>query len=88
MKPMFRKILLMTAVGAAALALSGCVYYPGYGYGYGGYGGYGYGGGYYAPPVSGSVTLGGGWWGGGDDWGDGGGDWGDGGGWRGGDERH
>jgi hypothetical protein len=41
-------------VAAVALGLSGCVYDPYYGYGYG-YPGY------YAPPVAGSVFIGGGW---------------------------
>ena len=42
-------------VAAVALGLSGCVYDPYYGYGYG-YPGY------YAPPVTGSVYIGGGGW--------------------------
>jgi hypothetical protein len=37
----------LIALTLSAAALSGCVYYPSYGYG--GYGGYGYG--YAAPPV-------------------------------------
>jgi hypothetical protein len=42
-------------VAAVALGLAGCVYpdpYYGYGYGYPGY---------YGPPVTGSVFIGGGW---------------------------
>lgn len=90
MKPVIRKVLLTGVAGLAAIALSGCVYYPrSYGYGYGG----GYGDGYYAAPayvappvVSGSVTLGGWWWGGGDHdrggWQRHGWGWGDHDGWR------
>lgn len=80
MKPIYRKGLLTAAAIVAALGLSGCVYYPDYGYGYG----YGYPA-YAAPPVAGSISIGTGWgggWGGG--WGDR--DW-HGGGWGRGDER-
>ncbi|MGC9269985.1 hypothetical protein [Acidiphilium sp.] len=85
MKPILRKGLVLLAAGAAAIGLSGCVYYPS-SYGYGG--GYGYPA-YVAPApvVSGSLFLGGGYWGGGwggdhDGWGGGRGGWG-GGGWGG-----
>ena len=60
-----RIVVRAAAVGAALLALSGCVAYPagpyyGNGYGYG----YGYAPGYYAaPPVAGRVYIGGGGWG-------------------------
>ena len=45
-----------------ALSLAGCVYYPGYGGGYGGGGAA-----YYAPPVYGSFNFGGGGYHGHDD---------------------
>lgn len=64
----FRKtsLGLMAALALAGMSLSGCVVYPsGYGYGYG------YAPAYYAPPVYGSVVVGGGWGG----WGGGGGRW-------------
>lgn len=71
MKPLLHKGLMIIAVGMAAIGLSGCVYYPDYGYGYG-YPSY------VAPPVvSGNVVFGGGWGGG---WDRGG--WGDRGDWR------
>ncbi|MDD2878249.1 MAG: hypothetical protein PHT60_08730 [Acidiphilium sp.] len=75
MKPILRKGLVLVAAGVAAIGLSGCVYYPsGYGYGYG----YGYPA-YVAPApvVTGSVVIGGGYWGGwGRGWGGGYGGWG------------
>ena len=75
-----RHLLTLLLLGGA-LALGGCVAYPG---GYYGSPAYGYAG----PPVTVGVGGGWGWWGG--DWGRGGDDWGDGGdgggdrGWHGG----
>lgn len=73
MKPAIRKIFMLVAASLVAGSLGGCVYYPN------DYYGYGYGGGYYAypaytapPAVSGSVTIGGWWWGGHRRWGWGG----------------
>lgn len=79
MKPILRKGLVLVAVGAAAIGLSGCVYYPStYGYGYGGgYPAYSAPA-YVAPPVvTGSLFFGGGWGGGGyrGGWGDRDGGW-------------
>jgi len=60
----FRKrVAAVALIGAALLSLGGCVVYPG-GYGYGGYAPA-----YYAPPVYGSIFIGGGgWYGGGGRW--------------------
>lgn len=59
-----RKFTVAAALIVAALGLSGCVYYPAYGYPYStAYAP--------APPVYGSLTIGGGWYGG---WGGDGGD--------------
>jgi hypothetical protein len=85
MKPILRKTLLLVLVSAAAIGLSGCVYYPStYGYGYGG----GYTAPVYvapAPVVTGGIFLGGGYGGGYDrGWGGGGYGRGYGGGWGGG----
>ncbi len=63
-RPRSRAARALLLVGAL-LALSGCVYEPGYGYGYG----YGYAG----PPVI--VSPGWGWWGHGDGWHGGWGGW-------------
>jgi hypothetical protein len=92
MRQVFSKLPLgvgakLLGLGIVAIALSGCVAYPSsqYGYGYGNYGYYNQPS-YYAPPVyvpppafSGSIVLGGGWGGWGDD--------DDRGGWRGGWRR-
>ncbi len=61
----FRRRALPIAMAAGLLlSLGGCVVYPsGYGYGYGGYAPA-----YYAPPVYGSVIIGGGGWYGGGRW--------------------
>jgi hypothetical protein len=77
MTSIIRKLTLAILIGGSALALGGCVYYPGYGYGYGGYPAYAPG---YA---TGSVVIGGGGYYRGGGWGGGG--WGgdDRGGWGG-----
>jgi hypothetical protein len=52
----------LALIGAVTLGLSGCVAYPA-----DPYYGWGYGPAYYAPPVTGSIFIGGGWgrgWGG------------------------
>lgn len=51
-RPLTRPLTRFALLAAAALALAGCVYEPGYGYGYAG------------PPVV--VSPGWGWWGHGD----------------------
>lgn len=62
-----RNMVRAGLIGAALLALGGCVAYPGgpyYGAGYGYYPSY-YGPSYYGPPVTGTVWIGGGGWHGG-----------------------